>query len=95
VKLVKQNNKVKGTITLDGYNDREIGINPLELPDGNKVSYGMKKPPKGAPIQRIKPVIKKDPGDGSGSAATAPTRDKTGGELTGDPYAPSGTVPKK
>ncbi len=94
VKLVKQNNKVKGTITLEGFNDQEIGINPLELPEGNKVSYSMKKPPKGTPIQRVNPVIKKDPGTESGSSTTVP-RDKTGGELTGDPYAGSGNVKPK
>ncbi len=93
VKLVKQNNKVSGTISLDGYNDRSIGINPLELPDDHKVSYKLMKPAKGTPIQRIKPPDKKDPGSGSGSSTTP--RDKTGGELTGDPYAGSGTVPKK
>jgi serine/threonine protein kinase len=100
VKLVKQNNKVKGTIALEGFNDQEIGINPLELPAGNKVSYTMKKPPKGTPIQRVNPpVIKKDPGTGSGTGSTGTLqRDPTGGELTGDPYQPrsgSGTVKPK
>ncbi len=96
VKLVKQNNKVTGTVSLEGFNDRSIGINPLELPDDHKVSYKLIKPPKGSPIQRIKPPAKKDAGGsgGTGSAATVP-RDKTGGELTGDPYAGSGTVPNQ
>ncbi|CAN5697226.1 hypothetical protein BH11MYX3_BH11MYX3_07170 [soil metagenome] len=93
VKLVKQNNKVTGTISLEGFNDRSIGINPLELPDDHKVSYKLIKPPKGSPVQRIKPPDKKDPGGGSGSSPVQ--RDKTGGELTGDPYAGSGTVPRK
>jgi serine/threonine-protein kinase len=93
IKLVKQNNKVAGTISADGYNDRAIGINPLELPDDHTVSYTLIKPPKGTPIQRVKPPEKKDPGAGSG--ATTPPHDKTGGDLSGDPYAGSGTVPKK
>lgn len=94
VKLVKKDNKILGTISLDGFNDQPVGINPLELPEGNKVTFALKKPPKGTPVQRIKVPEKKDPGGGSGT--TPPVRDRTGGELTGDPYAGSGgTVPRK
>ena len=90
VKLVKQNNKVKGTISANGFNDQEIGINPLELSDDHKVSYKLNKPAKGAPIQKVKPAEKKDPGSGG-----APDN-KTGGELGGLPYQlDGGTVPKK
>ena len=82
VKLVKKDNKISGTISLDGFNDQSIGINPLELPDGNKMSFTLKKPPKGTPVQRIKPPDKKDPGAGSGSGSGKGQLDRTGGELT-------------
>ena len=93
VKLLKKDKEVAGTISLDGFNDQPIVINPLELPEGGKLSFMLKKPPKGTPVQRIRVPEKKDPNNGA--STPPPVRDPTNGELTGDPYAGSGgTVPK-
>jgi serine/threonine-protein kinase len=92
VKLVKKDKEVSGTMSLDGYNDQSIVINPLELQDGGKLTFALKKPPKGTSPQRIKPPDKKVPGPGSNTTPATPS--KTGGEIV-DPYAGSGgTVPK-
>ena len=81
----------------------EGALAQLMMDDGSRVSIGpntdltltLVKPPKGTQVIRQKPPEKKGTDAGS---ATAP-RDKTGGEMSGDPYAASGSgggnVPKK
>ncbi len=91
VKVVEGDNTRECIARKDGFNDYSFKLNPLQQ-DITDMTFPLVKPPKGTAVIRQKPPEKKGNGDGSG--ATVP-RDKTGGEWTGDPYAGSGTVPKK
>ncbi len=89
VKVVQGDNTRECLARKDGFNDYPFKLNPLQQ-DITVMTFNLVKPPKGTAVIRQKPPEKKD----QGSGVTVP-RDKTGGELTGDPYAGSGTVPKK
>jgi len=72
----------------------QVNVNPLERKEqGSKpIVIKLKK------LQGESKIIKKQPGTGSGSAttnSTGQTTNHTGGELSNNPYAGSGTVPKK
>jgi tRNA A-37 threonylcarbamoyl transferase component Bud32 len=96
VEIVDKEKDVKFILHLDGYNEHEFSVNPKEkLPEGNKLTFTLKKPEKGAPIIRQPP----HPGGGSGSGAgagtgSARTPDRTNGELGGNPLR-GGGAPKK
>jgi hypothetical protein len=51
------------------------------------------KPPKGTPVKTVKQPDGTKKGSGSGSEDTS--RQQTGGDLSGDPFKGSGTVPDK
>jgi serine/threonine-protein kinase len=87
IELVKNNKEVTITAQLPGFEGTTV-INPLERKDGAEVKIKLKKlkgPPK---------IIKKT-GTGSGSAGGTQNTSQTGGELGNNPFAGSGTVPKK
>jgi serine/threonine protein kinase len=88
-RVVKKEKDVKITAQLDGFKEYEGLFNPIELEREGKrtISFKLAKAPKGAPPLK-RPIPKPDDRTG-----TKPT-DKTGGEFSGDPYAPSGTVKK-
>lgn len=90
VKVVEGDNTRECIARAAGFNDYPFKLNPLQQ-DTKDMMLTLVKPPKGTAVIRQKPPEKKE---GSGATNTGP-RDKTGGEWTGDPYAPSGTVPKK
>jgi serine/threonine protein kinase len=91
MKVVKKDKEVKGIGQLAGFDDQQISFNPLELPATKKVSFKLKKPPKGTPaVHKTIPKVE-DKGSGSGDRP----HDKTGGEFSGNPFAGSGTVPDK
>jgi serine/threonine protein kinase len=89
VEIVDKEKDVKFVLQLDGYNDHEFVVNPKEkLPEGNKLTFTLKKPPKGAPV--IRQVPPRPPGTGSGGAgagngSVARPPDPTNGELGGNP----------
>jgi serine/threonine-protein kinase len=90
--FVKNNKEVKVTAQLDGYDDATIMINPEERTDGQELNLTLKKPVKGPPkTTKIKPSNQGSNG-GSGSAGPA---NRTGGELSTNPFATGGTVQKK
>jgi hypothetical protein len=92
--FVLNNKEVTMTAQLPGM-EGQVNVNPLERKDqGQKpVLIRLKK------LQGASKIIKKQPGTGTGSAATnnggQTTTNHTGGELSNNPYAGSGTVPKK
>ncbi|MGE0867840.1 MAG: serine/threonine protein kinase [Kofleriaceae bacterium] len=86
-KVVKTNKEVSGVGQLASYNDAIFTFNPLELPANKKVTFKLKRPPKGSPIQH-RPV------KGTGKQDPTPA-DKTGGELNGNPFSGGGNVPRK
>ncbi|MGE0401713.1 MAG: serine/threonine protein kinase [Kofleriaceae bacterium] len=95
--VVKKDKDIKLTGQLEGYKEYELEFNPLTLKarkDGRIViPFKLQKAPKGTKFTRPpKPPEGKDPKDGSG-AGSGP-KDKTGGELGGDPYSTGGNVPK-
>ncbi len=90
VRVIK-NVDAQYTAQLPGYDDKQFGFNPLEIQDTRTVKVTLKKPPKGIAPTHIKPAVVK-PGDGSGS--DHPPDDKTGGDLTGDPFHKKSNVPK-
>ncbi len=89
MKVVKKDKEVKGLGQLAGYDDQPISFNPLELPANKKVSFKLRKPPKGtAAVHKM--IAKPD----DKRAADRP-HDKTGGDFSGNPFQGSGTVPDK
>ena len=94
--VVKKDKDIKLTGQLDGYKQYELEFNPLTLKVGKDgqppiVPFKLQKAPKGAPTKFTRPP---KPPEGSGSGQTTGPKDKTGGELGGDPYGTGGTVPK-
>ena len=92
-KVVVKNKEYTVSGILDGYKEANVTFNPLTVrktPDGHGIiSFKLTKLPKGAPLV----VRPKQTDDKSGTPVSPP--DKTGGELSGNPYAGSGTVPPK
>jgi serine/threonine-protein kinase len=88
IKVVKENKTIHGVAELGGYDDKEFSFNPVEQQD---VEFKLDKPKAGKPVQH-KPTLKTE--DPQGSGAERP-HDKTGGEMSGNPFAGSGTVPPK
>lgn len=86
--FVKNNKEVTVQAQLPGM-EGQITINPLERTDGKTITIKLKK------LQGASKIIKKA-GTGSSSATGHDTTtNHTGGELSNNPYAGSGTVPKK
>ena len=88
IRVVKKDKDLDCIARLEGFNDYEFKFNPMEEVPAGGFSFQLKKPPKGTPVKRTVPK----PDDKQGSAAVP--HDKTGGEMSGDPYAGS-AVPKK
>jgi serine/threonine-protein kinase len=90
--FVKNNKEVKITAQLDGYDDATLMINPEERTDGQQLNLTLKKPVKGPPkTTKIKPP---NQGSNAGSGSAGPAN-RTGGELSTNPFATGGTVQKK
>ena len=94
--IVKKDKEIELTGQLAGFKEYKLNFNPLELKlekGKRRVKFKLTAAPKGAPaLQR--PTIKPDDSKaGSGSADT--TRQRTSGEISGDPFQGSGTVPPK
>ena len=91
--VVKKDKDIKLAGQLDGWKQYDLEFNPLTLKankDGKlTVSFKLQKAPKGAPTKFVRPK----PPEGAGSAT--PQKDKTGGELGGDPYGQGANVPKQ
>jgi serine/threonine protein kinase len=86
IELVKTNKDVKITAQLDGYDDATTIVNPFERTSGDiklklNKAHGPAKP--------------KVPPKGLGTGTGTGPVNHTGGELSPNPYAGSGTVPKK
>ncbi len=94
--VVKKDKDIKLTGQLDGWKQYELEFNPLTLKQGKDgkfvVSFKLAKAPKGAPTKFTRPA--KPPEAGSGGGTGSGPKDKTGGELGGDPYGTGGNVPK-
>ncbi len=94
--FVKNNKDVKITAQLPGHDDATLTINPLERKNGSEVTMKLNKS-KG---ERKTTKIKTSP-QGTGSAGSAGGREgnevknQTGGELSTNPFAGSGTVAPK
>jgi len=88
IKVVKENKTIRGVAELPGYDDKEFSFNPVEQQD---VEFKLDKPKAGKPVQH-KPTLKSEDKQGGGSDRP---HDKTGGEMSGNPFAGSGTVPPK
>ncbi len=93
--VVKKDKDIKLTGQLDGYKQYELEFNPLTLKPGKDgklvVPFKLQKAPKGAPTKFTRPT---KPPEGSGAGTGTPPKDKTGGELGGDPYSTGSNVPK-
>jgi len=93
--IVKKDKEIKLVGQLDGYKQHELGFNPLEITSDKgvrRIKFTLAKAPKGAPaLQR--PIVKPD--DAKTGSADTTVRQKTGGDLSGDPFQGSGTVPLK
>ena len=85
VTFVLKDKDVHLVLSLDGYKDGAIDLNPLEHQDKAPIHTRLEKLPKGAPH-----VVHHVPG-GTG----APPDDRTAGDLHGNPYAGSGSLPKQ
>ena len=83
IELVNSNKEVHIRATLDGYEDGETDINPLERSDGATIPMKLKKLPKNAP-----PQPKHVPQSGSGAGSATKPTGTAGGELHGYPGAP-------
>ncbi|MFN0248853.1 MAG: protein kinase domain-containing protein [Kofleriaceae bacterium] len=92
--VVKKDKDIKLTGQLEGYKEYELQFNPLTLKAGKDgtiiIPFKLQKAPKGTKFTR--PPKPPEAGSGTGSGTTP--KDKTGGELGGDPYGTGGTVPK-
>ena len=89
VRVVKDHD-AQYSAQLPGFDDKQFGFNPLELDDTHTVKVTLKKPPKGIAPTHIKAVPAIDKGSNGGSAVD----DKTGGDLSGDPFHKKSNVPK-
>jgi hypothetical protein len=87
---------VKITAQLPGYDDATLTINPLERTTGD-VMLKLNKSKGERKTTKIKPIGTANHGTGSGGTGTGGTqvKNQTGGELSTNPFAGSGTVPNK
>ena len=90
IRVVKKEKDIAGVARLAGYNDYEFKLNPLEHDEKEVLSLRLVKPPKGTPVKTVKALDDTKP-QGTGSADTI--RRRTSGEISGDPFQGSGTVP--
>jgi hypothetical protein len=95
--FVKNNKEVKITAQLPGYDDATLTINPLERTAGSDVMLKLNKSKGERKTTKIKPIGTANHGTGSGGTGTGGTqvKNQTGGELSTNPFAGSGTVPNK
>ncbi len=93
IRVVKKEKDIVGFARLEGYNDYEFKFNPLEHDEKDVLQLKLVKPPKGTPVKTVKQPEGTKKGSGSGSEDTS--RQQTGGDLSGDPFKGSGTVPDK
>jgi serine/threonine protein kinase len=93
--VVKKEKDIKLIGQLEGYKEYELHFNPLTLKPNKAgvivIPFKLAKAPKGTKFTR--PPKPPEAGSGTGGTGTTP-KDKTGGELGGDPYGTGGTVPK-
>ncbi len=92
IAFVKNNKEVKITAQAPGYDDATLTINPLERTDGDDIKLKLNKS-KG---ERKTTKINKTPGTGhtpAGNGGGQQVKSQTGGELSPNPFAGSGTVP--
>jgi len=90
LRVVKDNRAIIGFVRLAGFNDYEFKLNPLEYEDNAVLKLKLVKPPKGTAVKTVKPPV-----DTKQGSADTTVRQKTGGDLSGDPFQGSGTVPPK
>ncbi|MBA3452798.1 MAG: serine/threonine protein kinase [Deltaproteobacteria bacterium] len=90
IRVVRKEKDIVGFARLAGYNDYEFKLNPMEHDEKDVLRLKLVKPPKGTPVKTVKPSTESTP---QGSQDTI--RQRTSGEISGDPFQGSGTVPKK
>jgi serine/threonine protein kinase len=95
--IVKKDKDIKLVGQLEGYKEYELQFNPLTLKPNKEgklvVPFKLPKLPKGTTQKFTRPTKPPEQG-GAGSGQGSAPKDKTGGELGGDPYQTGGTVPK-
>ncbi len=91
--VVKKDKDIRLVGQLDGFKEYELQFNPLTLKPNKQgqlvVPFKLQKLPKGTTQKFTRPTKPPE----QGTQTTVP-KDKTGGELGGDPYGTGGNVPK-
>jgi serine/threonine-protein kinase len=93
--FVKNNKEVKITAQLPGYDDATLTLNPLERTDGSNVMLKLIKSKGERKTTKIKTTGTTNHNTGSGNTGGTQVKNQTGGELSTNPFAGSGTVPNK
>ena len=83
VEVIRRHKDIEFAAELDGYDATPFSQNPIELPADRTVRVKLIKPKKGVAPKQLKHLPRPDD---KGSAAPPRPRDKTGGELSGDPF---------
>jgi hypothetical protein len=81
--VVKKDKEVECIARLEGFDDYSFKFNPLEGVPSGGFTFTLKKPPKGTPVKRTQP---KDTTKAGSASTPVPTGNKTGGEISNNPY---------
>jgi eukaryotic-like serine/threonine-protein kinase len=92
ISFVKNNKEVQIVAQLPGHDDAMLKINPLERKDGSAVNLKLNKSKGERKTTKIKATPSGQNTNGSGGGTGTQVKSQTGGELSTNPFAGSGTV---